>query len=153
MTVHLLDIHPSHLSSLTLLFIYWACFWRKEVRRSRRDKVMGPFLSRWDSDKNWCVEVHRSYLLGPRRIFAIACSPWLCTEPVKRCQKHLYSVVHTCTCTDAQDTCLVHATLIAKKCTNTRANTPVRRCSNFFAMPRRETIGNYLRILKRCSHW
>jgi len=32
---------------------------------------------------------------------------------VNWCQKHLYSV-HTCTCTGAQDTCLVNATLAAK---------------------------------------
>jgi len=49
------------------------------------------------------------------------------------CQKHLFSV-HICTCTGTRDTCLVHATLTAKKCTYTRVSTSLRRCSNFFAI-------------------
>jgi len=65
--IHPLEIHPSHLSSLTFLFIYWVCFWKKEVRRSRRGKVVGVSLRY----KDWCVEVYRSYPHGPGRIFAL----------------------------------------------------------------------------------
>jgi len=50
--------------------------------------------------------------------------------------------VHSCTCTGAQDTCLVHAIP-----TITNAHTPsntrqCRRCSNFFAMKLLKTIQN-----------
>jgi len=44
---------------------------------------------------------------------------------------------HTCICTGAQVTCLVHATLSTKKCTYTHTSTPVWRYSNFLVM---ETI-------------
>jgi len=40
------------------------------------------------------------------------CGECVC-KYVNWCQKHSYSV-HTCTCTGAQDTCLVHATLTAE---------------------------------------
>jgi len=54
---------------------------------------------------------------------------------------HLYSA-HTCTCTGAQDTCLVHATLTAKN-----AHTPTQAClceSATTSLPGVETIATHL---------
>jgi len=60
------------------------------------------------------------------RIHECTCTPWkgcVC-KYVNWCQKHLYSV-HTSTCTGAEDTCLVHATLTAK---NAHTPTKARLC-------------------------
>ena len=68
-----------------------------------------------------------------------------CSDCVANMYADVKDTCTTCTlaCTGAQDICLIHTKLTAKKGTYTRASRPVRPCSNFFTI---ETIAIYLEI-------
>ena len=116
--------------------------------KNKEDTRQQPYLSKNHPPRQATSALQRLeetlYPRPPTRMNKLCTHERICT-PCSDCVANMFAdVLSTCAtytpaCTGAQDTCLVHTTLTATKCTYTRASTPgpVRWCSNFYTM---ETI-------------